>query len=298
MTSSRLNILWPFLIILVGIVWLMQALGTLPSVVLDLIGRAWPVVLVAVGLILLVGRRLRFGNLLVMIVCVALVGGVITTAYGQLSNRVNVENRTPFLQTVEPDVTSLRINTTTLLADIEVVPENTPTITGEFAGSFESIVTSNYQSNGGVATFTLLEAQDNPIPALASMGKGKLTLRVPSNLTIEQLTINGREGNVQLDISALTVKNLAVNLGGGNLIVKLADKSGLIAEIKTGRGGAAVTVPPTIAANITLRGAGAANPEFNAADYTLSRDLILVSKRAPDPQMQISIEASGKIIIQ
>jgi hypothetical protein len=130
------------------------------------------------------------------------------------------------------------------------------------------------------------------------MGKGKLTLRVPSGLTIEQLTITGREGNLELDISTITVKNLSVNLGGGNLNVKLADKSGLIADIKTGRGGAVVAVPSTIAANITLRGSGAANPDFNATDYTLSRDLILVSKRAADPQMQISVEAAGKIIIQ
>jgi hypothetical protein len=298
MTSSRLNILWPLLIILVAIVWLMQALGTLPSVALDLVGRAWPVVLLAIGLTLLVGRRLRFANFLVVVVCVVLVGGVITTAYSQLSGRVNVENRTPFLQTVEPDITALKINMTTLLADIEIVPENTPTIAGEFAGSFESIVTNNYQIDGSTATFTLLEAQNNPIPSLASMGKGKLTLRVPSGLTIEQLTITGREGNLQLDISLITVKNLSVNLGGGNLNIKLPDKSGLIADIKTGRGGALVTVPPTIAANITLRGSGAANPDFPAGDYTLSRDLILVSKRAADPQMQISVEASGKIVIQ
>ena len=47
---------------------------------------------------------------------------------------------------------------------------------------------------------------------------------------------------------------------------------------------------------MTLR--GTRNVEYNQSDYTLSIESILVSKRPGDPQMQITVDATGKITIQ
>ena len=69
MTSQRMSLFWPLLIIVVAALWLLQALGTLPAPVADLIVRALPIVLVATGLMLLLGRRVRFGNILSPLDC-------------------------------------------------------------------------------------------------------------------------------------------------------------------------------------------------------------------------------------
>src|SRR5439155_4022713 len=88
MTGRRLSLVWPLLIIAAAVVWLLYALGVLPASIGDLIGRAWPLVLVLVGLMLFLGRRVRFGNVLSIVLCAILVGAVVSTAYSQQSSKV------------------------------------------------------------------------------------------------------------------------------------------------------------------------------------------------------------------
>ncbi len=298
MTSRRFSVVWPLLIIVAAAVWLMQAAGQLPAAIADLIVRAWPVALVLVGLMLLLGRRVRFGNVISVVLCALLVGGVVTAAYSQQSTRVRTENRKALNQPVEAAITNLRIVLTTLITEIELAPNAEATISGEFVGSPESTLTSEYLVDGNVGTFTLVETQASAIPSLEAVGKGKLRLHFPRSLTIDQISLTGREGDITLDASATEVKNLVLSTGSGNITVKLPDKAGLIGDIKTGRGSVLVEVPKTIAANITLRGAGASNAEYNPSDYVLDVNRVLISKRAPDPQMQITVDASGKVTVQ
>jgi len=297
---TRLSIVWPLLIMAAAAIWIMQIVGTLPGAVTDLIGRAWPVLLVALGLMLLIGRRVRYGNLISIVICAILVGSVVTSAYSQQSGKIRSDNRKPFNQPIEAGTTDIKIMVTTLTTEIVIVPGegDKPAISGEFVGSQESVITSDYQIDGSTGTFTLVESQSSAIPSLESVGKGKLTLRLPSGTTIEQLSATGREGDLQLDASPLNVKNMAINLNAGNLSIKLPNRSGLIADLKTGRGNAVIEVPKNIAANIALRGGGANNPEYNPADYILDVNRVLVSKRAAEPQMQITVETPDRVTVQ
>jgi hypothetical protein len=298
MNASRASVIWPLLILAAGALWMLQTLGALPNVASDLIGRGWPILLVLLGLMLLLGRRARYGNLIAVVVCVVLVGGVATAAYNQQSSKLRMENTKSLNQPIESGIQRVKLMINTLNTEIEVTPGSAASIVGEFAGSKESVVTSDYQMDGPVGTFTFNEAPGSAIPALESVGRGKLTLRLPKGVTIDQITLTGREGHVDFDASGTTIKTLSLTMNGGDLNVKLPDKPGLIADIKTGRGDAVIAVPKTIAANVALRGGGSANPEYNQADYTLSIERVLVSKRAADPQMQISVEAPGKITVQ
>jgi hypothetical protein len=302
MTSSRFgrfSIVWPLLIIAAAVVWGMYLAGSLPVTLVDLLERSWPVLLVLVGLMLLLGRRVRFGNVIAIVVCAALVGGVLTTAYSQQAGKYRTENRKPFNQPIDSGVTNVRIVTSTLITEVEITLDksNKPTISGEFVGSRESLVTSDYQVDGSTGTFTLVETQSNTIPSLESVGRGKLTLRLPVGVTIDQISITGRDGSLSFDAVDATIKNLSVAMGG-DLNVKLPGKGSLIGDLKTDRGSVVLQVPQTIAADIALQGGGADNPEYNRADYTLSAEKVLVSRRAADAQMQISISAPGKITVQ
>ena len=298
MTANRISVVWPLLILASGALWTLQALGVLPNAATDLIGRGWPILMVLVGLMLFLGRRARFGNLIAFVLCILLTGGVVVTAYNQQSGKLRTENSKPLNQPLDPNIKSVKLVLNTLTTEIEVTPGSAGSITGEYKGSKESVITSDYQVDGSVGTFTFNEAPGSAIPALESVGRGKLTLTLPKGVTIDELTLTGREGSVQFDATGTTIKTLALNMSGGDLNVKLPDKPGLIADIKTGRGDASVEIPKTIAANVALLGGGSGNPEYSQADYTLSIERVLVSKRATDPQMQISVEASGKITIQ
>jgi hypothetical protein len=295
------NLIWPFLILLAAAFWLLNALGALPPVFIDLLKRGWPALLVLFGLMLLLGRRFRFGNLLAVATSILLIGGVVTVAYNQQSGKMREDYVEPVAYTLGPEVTSIQATLNLLQTAIEIRPANAGerTITGKFTGSLESLVTSDFRvSADGLATFTLREAQRNAVPLLEQVGKGKLTLFVPSGIAISQLIITGREGDLTLDASSASIKRLSVTLDAGNMNVSLANESGLIGDLKTGRGDVTVAIPPQLAAQITLRGSGADSPQFSGEVYTLRIDKVLVPKRAADPQMQLTIDAAGSATIK
>ncbi|HVN54582.1 MAG TPA: DUF4097 family beta strand repeat-containing protein [Anaerolineaceae bacterium] len=59
MDSSRRyrSLFWPVVLIGIGVIWLLGALGLLPVNSLATLARLWPLILIAIGLDLLVGRR-------------------------------------------------------------------------------------------------------------------------------------------------------------------------------------------------------------------------------------------------
>jgi hypothetical protein len=295
------NLIWPFLILLGAALWFLNTLGALPPVFIDLLKRGWPILLVLFGLMILLGRRFRFGNLVAVSASILLIGGVVTVAYHQQSSKVREDYVEPVAYTLGPEVTSVQATLNLLQTTVEIQPANAGerTITGKFVGSLESLITSDFRvSADGIATFTLREAQRNAIPLLEQVGKGKLTLFLPSGIAISQLMITGREGDLTLDASSVSVKRLSVTLDTGNMDVKLANESGLIGDLKTGRGDVTVAIPPQLAAQIALRGPGADSPYFSGEVYTLRIDKVLVPNRAANPQMQLTIDATGSVTIK
>lgn len=361
MTASRTGLIWPAVIVTGAVFWLLHALGLLPGAALDLVSRGWPAVLVAVGLMLLFGRRVRFGNLLSIILAAGITGGVVAAAFGQQSDKFITENEKAFNQPIDPQISTLKIVLNTLNTEVTIAPPEgpAPAITAAFTGSRDSEITSEYTVDGTTGTFTLVESQNASIPSLSGLGRGRLTVKLPASpaMTRVDLSVNGRNGTIRLEnvsaplvdvtlasaagvidpgtlpasVATLTITSagplelgrlpaavdtLSLNVTGsvnfdgtgsslrnmtvnatGPVEIRLPDRSGLIGDIKSG-GSVTLSVPPTIAASIRLAGGAANNTLFNQADYILTIDQVLVSRRSNEPQMQIRIDTSGQVTIQ
>src|SRR5260221_1898147 len=87
MQANRLDVLWPFVIIAAAALWILRIVGPLPPIVGDLVGRSWPVALIALGLILLLGRRVPFGNVFAVGLSVILVVVLSSLAYTRQATR-------------------------------------------------------------------------------------------------------------------------------------------------------------------------------------------------------------------
>jgi hypothetical protein len=74
-TYRRGGLVGPILIIGVGAVLLLNTLGYLPYSIWTVLLRLWPVVLIAIGIDLLIGRRTLAGRLLALVLILALLGG-------------------------------------------------------------------------------------------------------------------------------------------------------------------------------------------------------------------------------
>jgi hypothetical protein len=75
--TRRSGLIGPVILIGLGVVFLLNNLGTLSWSVWTVIFRLWPVLLVAAGLDLLLGRRSVWGSLLALVLTVAIVVGVL-----------------------------------------------------------------------------------------------------------------------------------------------------------------------------------------------------------------------------
>lgn len=296
----RLNVIWPILIVLVAGLWFFQALNALSPAIVDLMARALPALLVVVGLMLFLGRRVRYGNSLAFLVTIALLAGVITVAYAKQSSIPRQDYlAAPIAQLLEPTTLTLNMTITARLTEIEVTRAvvGDRTIRAQFVGSFESDLVPTYTAENGVGTFTLEERARNTIPALTQIGSGKLSLILPAGVTLEQFTLTSAGGAITFDSTDTPIKRLNITTPSGDLQVTVATQSGLIGDLKTGNGAATLIVPPTLAAELTLRGAGANTPTYDQNLYTLSKDNVLVPKSG-GAQIQLSIDATGAITVR
>jgi hypothetical protein len=298
--APAFNIFWPVAIILIAAYWLVRAAGALPPAVLDISDRSLPVLLVAFGLILLVGRRVRYGNVIALVVCALLVGGVTAVAYTQRGNQFSTAYKRLFPATALPaNVKNIKITISTLGTQVEIQHAVTGQrgLSGLFEGSQESAVDLTFAADTNTYTFT--ETHLNSLPLLISVGKGKLTLQLPDDVIIDDLTFNGHDGDLTFDASTSTITSLNLTLGSGNMDVRLSDKPGLIGNISTGHGDVTLQVPTTADAQINLFGGGAGNPTYDNVTYLFTRDNQLKPQRDPaNPKMQIKIDTSGHITIK
>ncbi len=295
---NRSSWLWPLLILLGAVLLFVWGVGALPPAAADLIGRGWPIALVLLGLSTLLGRRVRYANLIVIGVCVALLAGVIVTAYGRQSARFRDDYKQHFEQALPADVKSIRINVTTLLTQLTIDPADARTIVADFAGSQESRVTSNYTIDQGIATFSVIETRPSNIPLLEAMGHGKLTLKLPVGLPIDQLTIKGGEGDLALDITGTSVRNLDARITGGDInltLPPLTPQEALGGSVRTGSGNLIVNVPPGLTLKLTVESGKAG---FDPANYLLLSGGVLQSAGTRDFQVVLTVSASGNVSLK
>jgi len=191
MNPARISLIWPLFVISIAVFWFAQSLGILNGPAVDLVLRAWPVLLVFAGLVLLIGRRVRFGNVAALILCVALIGGIASAAFGQQSTRVRTDNRKTFAQAIDPQIETVKLVVNMLNTEVIVTPGEapTPTVQAEFTGSRDSRLTSDFQIDGTTGTFTLVESQSSGLPSLEGLGRGQLKLTLPAGAAIKQTIV-------------------------------------------------------------------------------------------------------------
>jgi hypothetical protein len=272
--------------------------GALPPTVVDLIGRGWPIVLVLIGLNALIGRRVRFSNFIILGMCVLLMAGVIVVAYGKQASKPRTDYRAPFALAIPAEVRSIKIDVTTLLAPIEINVASGKSVTGEFLGSVESQLDSNFVVNEGVGTVKITEARVSTLPKLDAIGRGKLTLTIPADVTIDELLIRGGEGDLTLTTTNANVKNINVRVQKGNITLALPAlpaTAALGGTLKTDSGEIALTVPANMTLNLNIQGG---NPVYDKSKYLLTAEGTLISTGVREFQVALSLGATGTISIK
>lgn len=316
--KRRKNLLFGLLPVVVAVVLLLGQLQTLPDGLQDLIIRAWPALLVTVGLALLLRGRGFLGQFAAVVVSVVLVVGIAVTAYSSRVTQERDDQQLTIEQEIDEDVLLLAVNISTLNTDVEVIRAAQGAedrITGEFIGSTESLITLDYDdiSQETIATFTLEETQADQFPLLEAVGRGTLRLELPPDVPLV-LAFVGDDGDVTFNMNALELERLNIDLQSGNALVTLPayeplspGVQGRPGELSVRNGDITIIVPSEVAARLELnRGGNDIRPEFpqsyilidDGADGTLEKrniedDDIVLDYEVTAPGGTIELAVTG-----
>ncbi len=248
------SLVLPIVLITLGFLFLLDNLGALPDGAWGTVWRLWPVLIIAIGLEILFGRRVSFGAIFVLVVIVVVLGAVV---WGSVifSERDLVERsvRWPREGTesavieIDVGIGELDLATQADMAELLYANLKIP----EDADVQEDF----YISQSGRARGEL--RLDWHLPALFAAGKWEIDLY--PNLRLEELRVNTGIGDADLALSELRLESLDLSVGIGSARVTLPepDRQTLDAYVHTGIGDAQVTVPPGVQARIRVnRGLG------------------------------------------
>lgn len=260
----------------VAVYALVSALGVVPFGVQDLIGRAWPALLVLAGLAILLRGRVPVSGLVAVAVTALVTGGIGLAAFQGRAGQPSDAQRIPIEQAIAPDLALLRVRLNLLASDVQVLSGLTPeSVKGQFRGSLASQITFSYEEAADrSATLLLTESQSEGLPALDQLGRGVLELELPPDIPLD-IEFVGADGDATLNLNDVALERLNVRVSGGDLILTLPTHQPVLVPagesngtLTASTGSITLFVPQSVAARLELnRGGSGIEPQFDAAQY-------------------------------
>ena len=245
----RGSIVGPLILIGLGVVFLLNNLGLLDWSVWDVILRLWPVLLIAIGLDILIGRHSAWGSLVALVLTLALVAGAVWlfragVITGQPSAIEEVtqglEGATRAEVVIAPAVGSLHV---------EALPESNDLVSGAVRPVSGERVRRDFAVQGETATFSLRSEGTFTPFTLGWGGEPGWDLGLNSDVDLE-LEISLGAGQSDLDLTGLQVSDLDVSIGVGQVTVVLPGEGRFRAKIDGAVGQTIVVIPAGLAARI------------------------------------------------
>ena len=246
------SLVGPVILIGLGIVFLLNNLGILAWSVWEVIFRLWPVLLIAAGLDLIIGRRSVWGSLLALVLTLVVLAGALRLfgagiGTGQVVTGDQV--RQPLGGATQAQVI-IAAGAGTLR--IEALPESADLIKGLIRLGRGERVARDFAVEDNTATITLRSEGPTFGPFIGGWGYERawdlgLSPGVPLRLEIS-LGV----GQSDVDLTGLTVSDLEVSMGVGYTRVILPDEGRFQAKIDGAIGQTIVVIPAGLAARIRV----------------------------------------------
>lgn len=247
--NKRVSLLGPVLLILVGGILLLNTLGVLDWSVWWSLLRLWPVLLIAAGLELLLGRRSNWGSLLAAILVVGVVvaalwlssAGVTTSGMVTEQIRQPLGDATSATVSIEPGVGTLRM---------EAASESANLVEGTIRLDEDEEIQERFAQEGSAATYTLSTKTSSWNTFPGGWDETRVWELGLSPGAILSLDADIAVGDAELDLTGLTLEDLGASMGMGRIKVVLPATGQFAATISQGIGVVEVVIPEGMAVRI------------------------------------------------
>lgn len=248
---SYRSLFWPIVLIGVGIIWLLGAMGVIPNVNWAMLASLWPLILIVIGLDILIGRRSAVGGAIVGIITVAAVAFLLLVGPA-LGLATSGTLKTEVLSSEIGSATSanINLNLTSQPVTITALTDKTSLLSGEidYYGNLDF-------SDSGNPTRRIRLAQTGTSGFRFTWDpNARWEIGLTPNLPID-LTIDGGSGSADLDLSELRLTSFSIDQGSGSLTLHLPPSTlPYNAAITGGSGSMNVTFPADGDLTVRLEG--------------------------------------------
>ncbi|MBC7093543.1 hypothetical protein H5T53_06025 [Candidatus Bipolaricaulota bacterium] len=285
----------PLVLIVAGVVLLLNNLGLVLWDVWGMIARLWPILLIALGLDLLLGRAsLRWAVALAITAVVA--GAVALALFGPHGGGASSikDVRIPLKGAVRGEV-DLACPVGTVL--VRAAPDPALLVAGTLTIAWHDQVKWNAVQLGDTIRFTLATERRPGLPSLAWADRSRTAVELTPSVPIA-LGVALGAGTASLDLSGLNLTELIVRAGDGTATVTLPARGQLQATLVGGSGEVTVRIPGGRAARIRVEpGAG----RVDVIGGFLHEGVTYTSPgyETAEERMELTVQAgSGRITVQ
>jgi hypothetical protein len=277
--------------IVLGIVFLLSNLGYLDLNVWATIFRLWPILLVAIGFDVLIGRRSLIASLIGLVVILAILAGALWISGVGIGRGRSVSGMEVSQVLEDVSRANLQISPAAGELNVHALSDSANLVAGQVPDVSGRTVREDYSVSGGTASYRLTNSGVEVVGWPGSNAEWLwdlgLTTQIPLDLDVEMGV-----GSMRLDLTELQLDDLSVSMGVGSITVNLPGTDDYQAQLESAIGELIVVLPPGAGARIRAS-AGLAAVDVPAG-YSENND-VYTSPNYDTAQTQIDLSVSQAI---
>ncbi len=248
----RGGLVGPFILISLGIIFLLNNLGLLSWSIWETLLRLWPILLVATGLDLILGQRSAWGSLLALVLTLAVLGGALwlsgtevewqrAARREEIAQGVGAARKAKLV--IAPGVGTL---------SIKAASDPVNLVQGSIVLGRREELERHFRVEDGTGTFVLGTQTSSFGPSAIGLGgQRRWNLQLSSDVPL-RLETNLGVGEQDLDLTGVALNGLDVEQGIGRATVTLPRDGHFEARIEGAIGETIVIIPEVLAARVRL----------------------------------------------
>ena len=246
----RGSLIGPLVLIGLGIVFLLNNLGVVDWDVWQIVFRLWPILLIAAGLDLVVGRRSAVGTIVVLLVILGLAFAGVWLFSGALSGEPRTEH---VVQSAEgAERAEIEIGGSVGRLTVGPLAESGTLVRGTLDLASGEQLGREFRIEAGTAYFSLQSQGEWRIPGFHWWSEDReWELDLARGIPL-RLTVNAGVGETRLELAELTATGVTVNTGVGRTWITLPGHGRYVAHVRAGVGEVEVIFPAGLAGRIVV----------------------------------------------
>lgn len=297
------SLVWPLILISIGILFLLKNLGVVDWNLWSLLLRTWPVIIIAVGLDLIFGRRSGIWSVITAGVVIVLFAGalwIFDVSENNWSGDLITKSVVQEIGDAEEAEIDINMNIGILkIGALEA--ESDLLISGEVEISDFEELSDDLEVSGDTLKYTL-SSDAKPYQAEWILNQEvdndkTWDLRLNRELMLD-LAIDTGVGKFEIDLSVLRISKLDLNTGVGEVTIELPSEGNFRADVSGGVGKLTLYLPSDLAAGIYIDG-GLGNVSVSGDFTQRNGNYFTQNYESSSDQIQLYIEGGiGAIWIE